>query len=85
MASSTGRFPIFFGVQCLLRDSENDLYACIITGKFKRNYIIASDQRRDENMARHFNHRRKYTVCLSRDSFAYNKSLQKPEQLASAN
>ena len=25
LASSTGRFPIYFFVACLLRDSENDL------------------------------------------------------------
>ena len=54
------------------------LYACIITRKFKRNYTIASDQKRDEDMARHFNHRQKKTACSSLDSFAYNKSLQHP-------
>ena len=29
LASSTGRFPIYFFVLCLLRDSENDLYKTI--------------------------------------------------------
>ena len=42
--------------------------------RFKRNYIVAGDEKRDENMACHFNHRQKYTAFSSQDSFAYNES-----------
>ena len=58
------------------------LYACINTRKFKgldsREITPLPEIKKVIYMARHFNHRLKYTACSSQDAFAYN---ERPSQL----
>ena len=58
------------------------LYACINTQKFKgldsREITPLPEIKKVIYMARHFNHRLKYTACSSQDAFAYN---ERPSQL----
>ena len=58
------------------------LYACINTRKFKgldsREITPLPEIKKVIYMARHFNHRLKYTACSSQDAFPYN---ERPSQL----
>ena len=57
-------------------------YTKIQGPRFERNYIIARDKKHDENIARHFNRRRKQTA--SQNSFAYSVHLFQSNQRFSA-
>ena len=63
------------------RDSDDRTYVCgrrLFKSLDSREITSLPDIKNVMNVARYFNHRRKYTARSSQDSFAYSDSLQHP-------